>query len=72
MAIAKIAGVLLIIAGALALAYGGFTYTRDREQVDLGPLSLEYQERETIQVPIWAGIGAIAVGTVLILVPRRR
>ena len=52
-------------AGVLALAYGGFSYTKDTTAVKLGPLELKVQEKQTVNVPIWAGVGAI-VGLALI------
>jgi hypothetical protein len=63
----KIAAIILIIAGALALAYGGFTYTKDTHEVKLGPLELSVKEKKTVNIPIWAGIGAIVIGGVLLL-----
>ena len=62
----KIIAILLIVAGALALAYGGFSYTRDKTAVKLGPLELKVQEKETVNVPVWAGVGAIVVGGLLL------
>lgn len=63
----KLIGILLIVAGALALAYGGFTYTSDRHGATLGPLEFSVAEKETVNVPVWAGVGAIVVGSVLFL-----
>ena len=63
----RIAGIVLIVAGLLGLLYGGFSYTRDRTAVKLGPLELSVKERETVNVPIWAGVGAIVVGGVLLV-----
>jgi TRAP-type C4-dicarboxylate transport system permease small subunit len=63
----KIAAILLIVAGALGLAYGGFSYTKDTHNVDLGPLQLSVDEKEYVNVPIWAGIGAILVGGLLLV-----
>ena len=68
----KIVALLLILAGALALAYGGFSYTRDTTAVKLGPLELKVQEKETVNVPVWAGVGAIVVGGLLLVVPTKR
>lgn len=67
----RIAGIILIVAGVLALAYGSFTYTSDTHNVDLGPLQLSVEEKETVNVPVWAGIGAILMGGIL-LVWRRK
>ncbi len=61
----KMAGLAIIIAGALGIAYGGFSYTKDTTAVKLGPIELSVKERETINVPLWAGIGAIAIGAAL-------
>ena len=69
---AKIIGVLLIVAGTLGLIYGGFSYTKDKHDVKLGPLQFSLAEKETVNVPVWAGAGAIAVGVILILIGRKR
>jgi hypothetical protein len=63
----RIAGIALILAGALALAYGGFTYTRHTDDIKVGPIELSIKEKETFSVPMWAGLGAIAIGAVLLL-----
>jgi len=70
--VAKIIGVLLIVAGTLGLIYGGFSYTKDKHDVKLGPLQFSLAEKETVNVPVWAGAGAIAVGVILILIGRKR
>ncbi len=63
----KIAAIVLIVAGALGLAYGGFSYTKDTHNVDIGPLQLSVDEKEYVNVPVWAGIGAIVVGGLLLV-----
>ncbi len=68
----NILGVVLIVAGVLGLAYGGFTYTRETHDVSLGPIDLSVKERERVNVPIWAGVGGIVVGGALLLVSSRR
>ena len=72
MSMAKIIGVLLIVAGTLGLIYGGFSYTKEKHDVKLGPLQFSLAEKETVNVPVWAGAGAIAVGVILILIGRKR
>ena len=67
----RIAAILLIVAGILALAYGGFTYTKDTHTTKLGPLELSIKDKERVNVPVWAGVGAIAAGVVLLVVRRR-
>jgi uncharacterized membrane protein len=66
----QLIGIVLIVAGALALAYGGFTYTKDTHTADLGPLHMEVQEKDTVNVPIWVGVGAIIIGGVLLVMRR--
>ncbi len=62
----KIAAIALIVAGLLGLIYGGFSYTRDKTALKLGPLELSVKERETVNVPVWLGVGAIVVGGLLL------
>ena len=51
----------------------GFTYTRDRHETEIGPVEIAVEERERVNVPVWAGIGAIVVGGLLLVGgPRRR
>jgi uncharacterized membrane protein YidH (DUF202 family) len=64
-----IVGIILIAAGVLALVYGQFSYVTDSEQVELGPLEFEVRETETVNIPQWAGVGAIIAGVVILLVP---
>jgi hypothetical protein len=68
----KILGLVFIIAGTLGLVYGGFSYTRDRHDVKLGPIRFSVKEEERINVPVWAGAGAIAVGALLMLAGGRK
>jgi len=65
-------GILLIVAGTLALVYGGFTYTRERHDLKLGPVQLSVKARERVDVPVWAGVGAIGAGALLLLVGGRK
>lgn len=62
----RIVGVVLIVAGVLALAYGGFSYTKETHQAKLGPFELSVKEKEDVNVPAWAGVAAIVVGGVLL------
>ncbi len=62
----KLIGLILIVGGALALAFGGFSYTKDTSAVKIGPVELSVKEKETVNVPLWAGIGAIVAGGLLI------
>jgi len=63
----RILALILIVAGALGLVYGGFSYTRQTDVAKLGPIELTVKEKETVRVPLWAGIGLIAVGAGLLV-----
>ncbi len=63
---------LMVLVGALALAYGGFSYTKDTTALKMGPMELTVKEKETISVPVWAGFGLVAVGGILLLVGGRK
>jgi TRAP-type C4-dicarboxylate transport system permease small subunit len=62
----KMLAILLIVAGSLSLIYGGFTYTKETHEAKLGPIELSVKDKETINIPVWAGVGALAVGMVLL------
>lgn len=68
----KMAAIALIAAGLLGLVYGGFTYTKETHSGKLGPIEFSMKEKETVNVPIWAGVGAIVLGGVLLLSGSRR
>ena len=55
-------GLALIAVGVLALAYGGFTYTKKTDTAKIGPIEISVKDKETVNIPMWAGIGAIIVG----------
>ena len=63
----RLIGIVLIVAGALGLVYGGFSYTRESTGIKLGPLELKVQERERINVPIVLSAGALAIGIFLLV-----
>jgi len=67
----KVAALVLIVAGILGLVYGGFSYTKDTHSAKLGPLELSVKDRETVNVPVWAGVGAIVIGGVLLFVGNK-
>ncbi len=68
----KIVAVLLIVAGSLGLLYGGFSYTKDTTQVKIGPIELSVKEQKTINVPVWAGVGAIVIGGLLLVMGNKK
>jgi hypothetical protein len=67
----KIVAIVLIVAGVLGLVYGKFSYTKETHDAKVGPLELSVKDKETVNVPVWAGVGAIVVGAGLLLAGRR-
>lgn len=72
MNVIKIIAIVLIIGGVLGLTYGSFSYTKNTEQVKLGPIEMSVKEKQTVNVPVWTGVGAIALGGLLLLFGNRR
>jgi hypothetical protein len=68
----KIAGIALIVAGALGLFYGAFSYTRDTHRMHVGSLELSLTDKETVNIPVWLGVGAVVAGGAMLLVPGRK
>jgi len=66
----KMLAIVLIVAGGLALAYGGFTYTKETHQAKLGPIELSVKDTQTVNVPVWAGVGAIVAGVIMLFVRK--
>jgi hypothetical protein len=69
---ARIVGIVLLVCGGLSLAYGGFSYTKNTTDVDLGIVSFEVQEKETVNLPLWFGVGLLVVGGGLLAMSGRR
>ncbi len=63
----KIIGFALVVGGALGLAYGGFSYTKETHDVKLGPVEFSVKEKQEVNIPLWAGVGAIVLGGVMLL-----
>ena len=72
MSTARIVALVLIIAGVLALAYGGITYSKQTTAVSLGPIQLNVTEKKTVPIPVWAGIASIVLGGVLLATGGKR
>jgi uncharacterized membrane protein YidH (DUF202 family) len=68
----RIIAIVLIVAGVLALVYGGFSYTKATHEADLGPIEFSVKERGRVNVPLWAGIGVLVLGIVLLVVPKKK
>jgi hypothetical protein len=68
----KAVAIVLIVAGVLALMYGGFTYTKETHDLKIGPIEMSIKDKETINIPVWAGVGAIVVGGLLLVFGSRK
>ena len=68
----KILGIVLIVGGILGLVYGGFSYTKESHEAKIGPIVLSVTDKETVNVPIWAGVGAIVIGGLLLVFGSRK
>jgi TRAP-type C4-dicarboxylate transport system permease small subunit len=68
----RIVAIVLIVAGVLALVVGSFSYTKETHGAKIGPIELAVKEKETVNIPIWAGVGAIVLGGVLLVVGGRK
>jgi drug/metabolite transporter (DMT)-like permease len=67
----KLIGILLIVLGGLGLAYGGFSYTKETHEADVGPLHMEVKDKERVNVPVWAGISGLVVGALLLATAKK-
>jgi len=68
----KLLAIGLVVAGVLGLAYGSFTYTRETHEANLGPINLTVKDKETVNIPVWAGVVAVAIGGGLLLYGAKR
>jgi hypothetical protein len=68
----RIAAIALIVAGVLGLLYGSFSYTKETHDIKLGPVELSLKEKQTVNVPGWAGAAAIGLGVVLLVVGGKK
>lgn len=67
----KIVAIVLIVAGILGLVYGEFSYTKDTQEAKLGPFELTVKDKKTVNVPVWAGVGAIVAGGLLLFARKK-
>jgi hypothetical protein len=68
----RIPAIVLIVAGVLGLAYGSFSYTKQTHDVKIGPIEMSVQDKQTVNVPVWAGVGVIVIGGALLLFGARK
>jgi drug/metabolite transporter (DMT)-like permease len=68
----RIAGIILLVLGLAGLLTGGFSFTKNTTKAELGPLKLQVQEKESVNVPQWLSVGAMLVGGVLLVMGFKR
>jgi uncharacterized membrane protein YidH (DUF202 family) len=66
-----IIGLILVVGGILAIVMGGFGYAQDEHSADLGPIELSVEEKETVNIPLWMGVGGVVLGVVVLSIRRR-
>ena len=71
MAAKQIVAIVLIVAGVLGLLYGSFSYTKETHEAKIGPLQFSLKEKETVNIPVWMGVGAIALGVIVLVTGRK-
>lgn len=68
----KIIGMLLIVGGVAGLTFGGFSFTKETHKASLGPIALSVQEKETVNIPLWASVAAIVAGAAVVVAGSRK
>jgi drug/metabolite transporter (DMT)-like permease len=68
----KIIGIVLIVAGVLGAALGGFSFTRDTHKASLGPINLSVAEEKKVDIPLWASVAAIVAGAAVLAAGSKR
>ena len=72
MSVVKIIGIALIVLGALGLVYGSFSFTKEKHDVKVGPIEFSVSDKETVNVPVWVGIGAIVIGGLFLVFGNKK
>ena len=65
----KVAAIALIVVGILGLVYGGFSYNKETQGAKIGPIELTVTEKQTVNIPVWAGAGSIVLGAAMLVLP---
>jgi hypothetical protein len=67
----RLIAIVLLAAGVLALAYGGFSYTRQTHDAKVGPLEISVTEKQRVNVPVWAGVVLVVAGAGILLTGKK-
>ena len=68
----RLTGAIMIVLGLAGFFTGGFSFTKETTQAKLGPLELTVKDKETVNVPQWLSLGAIALGAVVLVLGFRK
>lgn len=68
----RVVAIIAVLAGALGLLYGGFSYTKENTVAKLGPIELKAEERKDINIPVWAGVAALVAGGAALLLTAKK
>mgnify|MGYP001319114046 FL=1 len=68
----KLIAIVLMVVGLLGASYGGFSYTKQTHEANIGPLKLQVVEQERINIPLWLGLGIAVAGAVLLVAGSRK
>ncbi len=68
----KLIAIVMMVAGLLGASYGGFSYTKQTHEANIGPLKLQVVEQERVNIPLWLGLGIAVAGAVLLVAGSRK
>jgi hypothetical protein len=68
----RIICILLIVAGLMGMAFGGFSFTKETHKASLGPINLSVAEEKSVNIPLWASIAAIVAGAAVLVAGSKR
>ena len=68
----KIVGIVLVLAGLGSLFTGGFSFTKDTTAAKIGPIELTVKEKESVNIPQWLSLGALALGAIVLVAGFRK
>ena len=69
---ARITGIVLIVLGLAGFFTGGFSFTKDKTAAQVGPIQLTVKEKESVNIPQWLSLGAVALGAIVLVAGFRR
>ena len=68
----KIIGIILLVGGVLGLVLGGFSFTKETHKANIGPISMSVEEKQTVNIPLWASIAALVAGAAVLVVGSKK